>query len=221
MRTLLGGAMAIALLLAPGAGADTDWDAVMEEWEPDEDGFIHLFNGEDLEGWHIQGSSEGFSVEDGVIRSVGGLGGDWMYWDVAEFSDFELVVEWRVSEDGNSGVFIRVPPEGQPWVTGYEVQIVCETHHREDHHCTGSLYDYVAVDPRPDETPEVWREFVIRAEGDHIQVFWEGEQIIDYDQSTQERTQDKPLSGFIGVQDSHAAEGTWVEFRTIKARPLS
>ncbi len=192
-----------------------------DPWEPDEDGYIHLFNGEDLEGWNIVGNDDGFWVEDGILRSEGGLGGNWMYFEERTFDDYELVVEWRLSEDGNSGVFIRVPSEeGNPWVTGYEVQIVCETHQRADQHCTGSLYDYVAVDPRPDETPEEWREFVIRTEGEHIQVFWEGEQIIDFDQSTMERTEDKPLEGYIGLQDSHAADGTWVEFRTVKLKPI-
>ena len=201
------------LLLLPAAMA-------FAEWTPDEDGYIHIFNGQNLDGWTITGDEAGFWVEDGVIRSEGDLGGDWMYFAEREFSDFELIVEWRVSEDGNSGVFLRVPPEGRPWLTGYEVQIVCETHEREDHHCTGSLYDYVAVDPRPDETPEQWRKFRIRAEGDHITVDLDEIRIIDFDQSTKEETADKPLEGYIGIQDSHAAEGTWVEFRTIKVKPL-
>ncbi len=201
-------------------GSEVDWESLRSEWKVDDDGYIHLFNGENLDGWHIQGNPRGFGVEEGILRSEGGRGGNWMYWRPATFDDFELVVEWRVSSRGNSGVFIRVPAQGAPWRTGYEVQISNEQPPRNAHQCTGSLYDYAAVNPRPDETPEIWRTFVIRADGDRIQVKIDDETVVDYDQSQSDRTRNKPKQGFIGVQDSHAGEGSWVEFRTVKVRPL-
>jgi len=187
---------------------------------PDEDGYIHLFNGEDRAGWEMRNDRDDFNISDGVMRSVGRTGSELMLFTAREFGDFELVVEWRVSPGGNSGVFIRAPKEGWPWETAYEIQISNEQPPRDPIHCTGSLYGYAAVDPRPDETPEQWRTYVITAEGENITVRVDGEQVVDFDQSTTEATKDKPLKGYIGIQDSHAGEGSWVEYRTIKVKPL-
>jgi hypothetical protein len=188
--------------------------------EPDAEGYLHLFNGEDLAGWWIRGNDEDFEIVDGIIRSDTGDGGQLMYYTAQEFGDFELVVEWRVAPGGNSGVFIRAPKDGWPWETAYEVQISNEQPPRDDSHCTGSLYGYTAVDPRPDETPEQWREYVITCKGPNVKVKVDGTEVVNFDQTTQENTRDKPLKGYIGVQDSHGPEGTWIEYRTIKVKPL-
>lgn len=200
----------IVLLAAVGASAGAPADT---EW-------ISLFNGTDLTGWEIHSNQDDFKVVDGVIRSETGWGGQLMYYTAREFDDFELIVEWRVAPGGNSGVFLRAPREGWPWQTAYEVQISNEQPPRDERHCTGSLYGYAAVEPRPDETPEEWRTYHIRCEGNRITVKVDGVQVVDFDQSTTEATKDKPLRGFIGVQDSHGPPGTWVEYRKIEARPL-
>lgn len=188
---------------------------------PDDAGYLALFNGKDLAGWEIWGDKSGFKIHDGVIRCEHGGGGQFMLYKGREFSDFELVVEWRVSPKGNSGVFIRAPFKEWPWDTAYEVQISNEQPPRDDLHCTGALYGYVAVSPRPDETPEHWRKYVIRAVKGHITVEVDGTKVVDYDQLSNPKTKEKPLTGFLGVQDSHSGdEGTWVEYRSIKVKPL-
>lgn len=185
-----------------------------------QDGFVELYNGKDLTGWHIQGDAAGFVVKDGIIRSEHGTKGQWMYWEGKQFSDFVLRVEWRVSPKGNSGIFIRASKKGNPWETGYESQISCEEPRRDDSHCTGALYGYQAVSPRPDETPEKWRTTEITCKGNLITVVVDGQKVCAIDQSTSEKTKNKPLSGFVGVQDSHGPEGTWIEYRSIKLKEL-
>jgi len=182
-------------------------------------GFVDLFNGRDLTGWCIVGNAEGFQVENGIIHSDSGSGAHWMYYDQS-YGDFVLRVEWRVSERGNSGVFLRAPKEGNPWETGWEVQISCEEPRRDDSHCTGALYAYVAVDPRPDETPGQWRVYEITCRGNNVSVVVDGQEVCRVEQSTLEQTKDKPLVGFVGVQDSHGPEGTWVEYRKIQIKAL-
>jgi len=213
-QTVLIAAICLAGAMPLAAQADTP--------AKDDAGFIHLFNGENLDGWTVKGNAEGFAVHDGVIRSETGHGGHLMYYTDQSFSDFVLVVEWRVSPGGNSGVFIRADEDSmQPWSTNYEVQISSEEPPRDDSRCTGSLYAYAAVDPRPDETPEVWRRFEITCKGENIQVKVDGVQVVDFDQSTLPDTKDKALEGLIGLQDSHTGrEGDWVEFRTVKVKPL-
>ena len=184
---------------------------------PDAGGFLNLFNGENLDGWTIMGDPGGWSIEDGIIRSEGLRGGDWLRFNEPQ-SDFILKLDWKVSGNGNSGVFIRAAEEGRPWETGYEIQISNEP--RDDLHCTCSLYGYAAVDPRPDESADSWHTFEIHARGPRITVFSDGLKCTELDQAKSEATREKPLTGFVGIQDSHAGEGSYVEYRNILLKLL-
>ena len=135
--------------------------------EDKDEGFVPLFNGKDLDGWVVKGKADGWQVKDGVLRSDGAKGGDWIR-TAKEYGDFILKVDWKVSKGGNSGVFIRVPDKGAPWQTGYEVQISNDP--RDEKHCTGALYGYAAVKPRPDESADKWHTFEIHCVGPQIKV---------------------------------------------------
>ena len=76
--------------------------------------FKELFNGLDLSGWMINGASEGISVVDGVlsITSPAGTHGGWIATE-AEFDDFELSLEYRLKEEGDSGILLRIPDDGR------------------------------------------------------------------------------------------------------------
>jgi hypothetical protein len=196
------------------------------EAEEKEKGFVPLFNGKDLDGWVIKGKKEGWQIlKGGILRSEGARGGDWVR-TAKEYGDFILKLEWKVSKGGNSGVFLRVTDKGAPWQTGYEVQISNEG--RDDLHCTGALYGYAAVKPRPDETPDKWHTFEIHCIGTKIKVIADGVKVIDVDQTKLEQPKDKgytdpktkPVRGYIGLQDSHSPKGNYIEFRNIRIREL-
>ncbi len=209
----------ICLMFASCATFLTSGDRRLSEAERERD-YELLFDGEDLtEHWVIMGNPEGWTVKDGVIHSDGGKGGEWLR-SKKEYSDFILRLEWRVSPGGNSGVFFRCLEEGHPWVTGYEVQISNEQPPRDDSHCTGALYGLAAVDPRPDESPEVWRSFEIMCVHKRIIIKVDDQEVVDVDIDTIEAAREKPMEGYIGLQDSHTGEGKWVEFRNIRIREL-
>lgn len=184
--------------------------------DPSEEGFKPLFNGKDLKGWDIVGNPAAYVVKDGVLRSESGKDGQWLRTD-REYADFILRLEWRVSKDGNSGVFIRAAKDGYPWETGSEIQISNEP--RNNAHCTGSLYGSVSVDPRPDETPEVWHEFEVQCRGPKITVFADNIPVVDADANTIPALKARPLKGYIGLQDSHNQTG-WIEFRNVRIKEL-
>lgn len=70
-----------------------------------EDGFVSLFNGKDLSGWHITKEAP-FNVKDGIIHLEGGSGS---LLSDQKFRDFELRLDFRfVNGSGDSGVFVRV-----------------------------------------------------------------------------------------------------------------
>jgi len=185
--------------------------------EPDRDGCRRLFDGRTLDGWVVMGRPDGFAVRDGVIRSEGGKGGLWLR-SARQYEDFELEVEWRVSPNGNSGVFVRCTEDSHPWETGSEIQISNEP--RDDSHCTGSVYGVVAVNPRPDESAEKWHRFQIRCAGPRITVTSDGVKVVEADGRRIEKLGAKPTRGYVGLQDSHAPAGSWIEYRNIRLKEL-
>jgi len=183
----------------------------------DNDGFVSLFNGKDFSGWVIMGKKEGWQIKDGVIHSDAATGGNWLRSE-KQYENFILKVDWRISKGGNSGVFIRSAEKGAPWTTGYEVQI--SNAPRDDSHCTGSLYGYAAVNPRPDESADKWHTFEIHCKGKQITVLADSEKCIDYDQSKSEKTKNKPLKAYVGLQDAHASKGNYIQFRNVRIKVL-
>lgn len=186
--------------------------------KPDKDGFVSLFNGKNLDGWTVYDNPQGFTVKDGLIRSASGTGAGWLR-TVRPYSDFVLKVEWRTNKNGNSGVFVRAPHSPDPWITGMEIQISNEP--RDEKHCTGSIYGCVGVDPRPDETADKWHSFEISCIGNKVAILADGVQVVQADANSAPELKNKPLSGYIGLQDSHNPGDTWIEFRAIRIKDLS
>lgn len=169
--------------------------------------------------WDIVGNPAAWSMVGGVIRCEGGMGDGWLR-SKEQYADFSLRLEYKISPGGNSGVFIRCAADGNPWETGYECQISNEQPPRDALHCTGSLYGYVPVNPRPDESPDVWHTYEIVCKNKRIIVIVDGRKTVDVDQDNVDAIKDKPLSGYIGLQDAHSPEGHYVEFRNIQIRVL-
>lgn len=120
-------------------------------------GWELLFDGKSFEGWRNykkDGLSDGWKIEDGaMIRASQGAG------DIVtkeEFDDFELLLEYRISEGGNSGVMFHVTEENPaPWHSGPEIQIQ-DNIKGHDPQKSGWLYQLYepgkARDSRADET---------------------------------------------------------------------
>jgi len=199
--------LAIILCAAPpGFGADKA-----------DDGFIPLFNGKNLRGWVVMGSPKAWSVRHGIIHCDSAMGGRWLRSE-KQYGDFILKVDWRVSKNSASSVYLRAPEKGRPYLIGYGVQI--STLPDDDEHCTGALYGYVKVNQRPDESADKWHRFEIHCQGPRITVIANGILCIDYDQGSSERTKHKLLRGYIGLEDCGLAKGRYIEFRNIRIKPL-
>jgi len=68
-----------------------------------------LFDGKDLTGWKHVGPG-GMTVEDGLIRTHGGMG--LLYWTGGKLGDCVIRVVFKMRDhNSNSGVFIRIPIE--------------------------------------------------------------------------------------------------------------
>ena len=86
------------------------------------DGWQLLFDGKTTKGWHKfngEGMTDGWIVVDGELVALGkggDIGGDIVSND--EFDNFDLKVEWKISPEGNSGIFYHVK-EGKEYKALY------------------------------------------------------------------------------------------------------
>ena len=181
------------------------------------DNSLFLFNGSNLDGWSIVGNPGDWSIQEGVLRSQNGEDGGWLRFNEA-LGDFVLKLDWKVSKNGNSGVFIRAAEEGDPSGTGHLIAISSQS--ADDLHFTCSLSGQVGPDPKPDTSAHSWHTFEILSQGSRIAVSSDGVQCLDVDQASIASIRDKPLQGYIGLQSSQAGEGRSIEFRNVRLKLL-
>src|SRR6056300_203337 len=81
-----------------------------------------LFNGENLEGWTINGTEKWY-VEDGLLVCESGPDKAYGYLSTnAYYDNFVLELEFLQEADGNSGVFFRSTVDGTV-VSGWQVEV--------------------------------------------------------------------------------------------------
>jgi len=184
------------------------------------EGWKSMFDGKSLDQWDLSTSPTAqWKVVDGAIVTDSTKGGTLLSKE--DFANFELKLEFRTTDNVNSGVMLRNPrPDptkkgggGQ----GYEVQIRDKDpgHYTGGSYLTGSL---VNVEKAPADVKIVngqWMSLDITADGDHFVILYNGKKIVDAHDT-------KLANGAIGLQWAHPedAPGTKVEFRDIKVRRL-
>ena len=136
--------------------------------------FRRLFNGRNTDGWTPLGDAN-WRVEDGVLRADRGT----ISFLVSResYRDFELHVEFRVSLDANSGIFIRCSDRARITASNsYEVNIY-DTR-PDPTYGTGAIVDVAKVVPMPKAAGK-WNTFDITAKGDHLVVIFNGQKTVD------------------------------------------
>ncbi|MDP7107788.1 MAG: DUF1080 domain-containing protein, partial [Roseibacillus sp.] len=144
-----------------------------------------LFNGKDLTGWQgMQGPADNWGVKDGILTCTGGKGAHWLATK-EEFSDFDLSLEFKLPVNGNSGVFIRAPRVGTPYVDGMEIQLLDDYGEKwknlKPDQFTGAIYAAVAPSRRVTRKAGQWQTMRILCVGRRCSVWVNGEQIINAD----------------------------------------
>ena len=179
---------------------------------------VSLFNGKDLSGWTIMNSNvpNGWSVKDGLLVNDAKQepGRHISYSNLrtaAEFEDFNLTLEVRVPEGGNSGVYLRGI---------YEVQVGDTFGRGLDSHNMGGVYSRITPTAAVEKRAGQWQTMDITLVRRHVTVVLNGTKIID----------NQPLLGCTGgalwsdefrpgpiyLQGDH----TSVDYRDIVLRPV-
>jgi len=149
-------------------------------------GWEHLFDGKTTTGWHTwkQGTATtGWSVDNGALHLDPSVknGGDLV--SDQEFENFDLKLEWKISEGGNSGVIFYVndnPKYDDTYNTGLEMQVLDNDKHPDGKipkHRAGNLYDLIQG---PDEVKPVgeWNKVEIIANKGSLKLFLNGVNVV-------------------------------------------
>ena len=168
--------------------------------------FRTLFDGTSLDGWSAVGDAN-WTLKDGVVSADKGA----ISFLVSKerFRDFELRIEFWVSDDANSGIFIRCIDDipRMQLDNAYEVNIY-DTR-PDPTYGTGAIVTVAAVSPMP-KAGGRWNTYLIRADGDRFTVTLNGQTTVDGARDSRFR------EGAIGLQ---YGAGT-VKFRKVEIRPL-
>jgi hypothetical protein len=196
-------------------------------------GWELLFDGTTMDGWRPYngaGLPQGWAAVDGTLMRTG-VGGD-IVTD-RTFTDFELTLEWRLEEGGNSGVFYRAA-EGEQWIyrSAPEMQVLDDERHPDGQNPLTSAGANYALDPAPRGVVKPvgeWNSVRIVVQGNHVEHWMNGQQVVTYELGSPEWEEKvanskfvewpaygRAPTGYIGLQD----HGDPVWFRNIKIREL-
>jgi hypothetical protein len=167
-----------------------------------------------LSGTHIQPLGVWTVSEDHVLH-CDGRGFGFLRYDRI-LGDFVYACEYRLVPGANSGIGIRgVPYESKvstrPSHAGCELQIFDELS------VTGvqgnmSLYNHLAPTSNPSKPGGEWNQVAIACRGPRLRVWLNGVLVQDVDQRDHASIRDKPLSGYLQLQNHHSV----VAFRNLR-----
>ena len=171
-----------------------------------EDGWIKIFNGKNLDGWKTVENEKSWSVEDGMI--VGRGERSHLFYAEREFEDLEFKADIKLAKSGNSGMYFRTKME-EGWPPGYEAQVNKSS---PDPRRTGSLYRFADVKEQLVKDDEWWTQHVI-AKGNHIIIKVNGKTVVDFvdDKETYKK-------GYIALQQHDP--GSVVHYKNLMVKPL-
>jgi len=220
-------------------GADSQYERIdiltYLESLPYTKGFESIFNGKDLTGWQglvenpiarskmtkevlakkqIEANAKvknNWSVKDGMIVFQGDGAN---LCTTRPYGDFEMLVDWRISKNGDSGIYLRGTPQVQIW----DISRV------EDGAQVGSggLYNNQKGRSTPlvvaDNPIGEWNTFHIKMIGDRVTVYLNGVLVVD--DVVLENYWDRSLPVFSEEAIELQAHGTDLAFTNIYVKEL-
>lgn len=205
-------------------------------------GWQLLFNGENTDGWHTylqQTASPAWKVADGALefdkdaKKNGAPGGDLV--TNGEYENYELALEWKISEGGNSGIIFGVHEDPQykaTYLTGPEMQVLDDDKHPDgkiNKHNAGDLYDLKKSVKRATKPVGEWNQARILKKDGHLTFWLNGVKTVETTMGSDEwkelvgNSKFKTWEGFGKFAKGHIAlqdHGDKVWYRNIKIRTL-
>lgn len=204
----------------------------------DEDGFVSVFNGRNLQGW--TGDMKHWSVEDGALTGTtdGSLKMNrFLTWKFSTVRNFELKVKVKVTAGGNSGIQYRGisrPDLDLDIVTGYQCDVVANNpkyngmlYEERGRRILAHTGEKVIIDedgrswivgemPLKEFEPDQWHEYRVLVQGNRHQHWIDDHQtadLIDLD------PEGRSLEGVLAVQ-VHVGPAMKIQYKDFKIKHL-
>lgn len=200
----------------------------------------YLFDGTSTEGWrgyNEESLPENWMIEDGTLKTLG-LGGDSsgdIVYGKEEFEEFELSLEWKMAEGGNSGIFYHIIEDDKyatAYMTGPEYQVMTRPIETgSEMQSIGADYGMYPTQYKGDtsELSDRWNTSRIKFTRDKVTYWLNGEKTVEFvpwSEDWEQRKKEgkwndfpdygKAQTGLIGLQD----HGSVAWFKDIKIRRL-
>jgi hypothetical protein len=211
-----------------------------------DDGWVTIFDGKTTTGWRGYNKTtfpeKGWEVVDGTLHCIvsgtgeAGLGGDIIY--DKKLTNFELSLEWKISEGGNSGIFLlgQEIPDEPIYKSAPEMQILDNDKHPDaqlgvnGNRKAGSLYDLIPAVPQNTKPAGEWNQAGILCYQGTVVFKSNGANVVEFHLWTEDWKKmianskfkdwewivNPAKEGYIGLQD----HGCDVWFRNIKLKEM-
>jgi hypothetical protein len=155
-------------------------------------GFVSLFNGKDLKGWKglvanplQRAKMDSAQLAEAQLRADSSMHAHWSVADRVlvfdgkgeslctekDYSDFELLVDWKIEKEGDSGIYLRGSPQVQIWDPAQWPE------------GSGGLYNNQKGPSKPllraDNPIGEWNTFRIRMVGERVTVYLNDVLVVD------------------------------------------
>jgi hypothetical protein len=196
-------------------------------------GWRLLFDGRTTRGWRgfrQKRAPAGWQVVDGALTRVGQAG------DIItdqEFGDFELALEWKISEGGNSGIMYRVVDAGEAtYQSGPEMQVLDDAKHPDGRArltAAGAAYGLYPAPAGVVKPAGEWNQVRIVVQGAHVEHWLNGQKVVEYELWSRDwktkvaNSKFAHWPGYGLAKQGHIAlqdHGDWVAYRNIRIRVL-
>ena len=221
-------------------GPDSQYDVIdvreYLEKMPKETGFVSIFDGKDLEGWHglVKNPLERAKMKPDVLAKAQAEADLKMLknWSVKDncivfngegdnlctkklYGDFEMLVDWKISKNGDSGIYLRGSPQVQIWDTS-RVDVGAQVG-------SGGLYNNQKNQSKPlvlaDNAIGDWNTFRIKMVGEKVTVYLNGVLVVD--NVVMENYWDRAIPIFAKDAIELQAHGTDLAFRNLFVKELN
>lgn len=202
-----------------------------------ENQWVSLFDGSSLEHWRgyrMDDIPDGWVIDgDELLFEPDGAMGGYDLITRETFGDFELELEYMISESGNSGIFHHAleHPELEIYWSAPEFQVLDNDAFADadPNQLSSALYDLKAPEPQNSRPAGEWNSVRIISDGPEIEYWKNGERVLTFERWSVdwfemiEGTKFEPYPMFGTIPDGHIGlqdHGDEVRFRNIRIRRL-
>ena len=165
-------------------------------------GWRLLWDGKTANGWRgarlDRFPEYGWKMDNGLLSVVSSGGGEARHGGdvvtIEKFSDFELIVDFRITEGANSGIKYFVDPDlnkAEGSAIGPEYQILDDEKHPDaklgvnGNRTVGALYDLIPPVRKRFNGVGIWNRARIVAKGTHVEHWLNGFKVVEYERGSQ------------------------------------